>query len=208
MVGWDEDSNAGRLTLTTSDGATYEVAPSAPELSEIAIGSRLDPASMDALRFAAARKAAAKKAMALLDRRFYSRRRLRLRLLQAEHAELAVERVLDQLVEQGVLDDARFAEAWCRDQLRRKPVGRRWLKSGLRGQGVDDAATEAALDACLPREEEEEACRRALSSRRYDLEEENNRARALRFLMSRGFPPGMARELVFRARERGMGEGH
>ena len=56
VVGWDEESEAGRLTLKTSDGATYEVAPSAPEVADLAIGSRLDEASLAGLGFAAARK--------------------------------------------------------------------------------------------------------------------------------------------------------
>lgn len=207
VVGWDEDPEAGRLTLKTSDGATFEVAPSAPELEGLGLGSRLDPDILRALRFAADRKQAAREALRLLDRRFYSRRRLRLRLLRSEHPQPAVEAVLEQLVQQGLLDDARFAEAWCNDQLRRKPVGRRWLKSGLRDQGVDELAIESALDRCLPPEGEAEACRRALAGRRYPLDEENARARAMRFLMSRGFPQGLARETVFRAREANGGEG-
>jgi SOS response regulatory protein OraA/RecX len=110
-----------------------------------------------------------------------------------------VESVLRQLVEQNLLDDARFAQAWCREQLRRKPVGRRWLRSGLRDQGIPEDSIEEALDAALSREEEEEACRRALASRRYSLDDEKARARAHRFLLSRGFPENLARETVFRA---------
>jgi regulatory protein len=207
VIGWDEDPQAGRLTITTSDGATYEVAPSAPEIAALAIGVRLDLEALDGLGQAAARKATAKEALRLLDRRFYSRSRLRLRLLQKDLDPAAVEAVLDQLMEQGLLDDVRFAEAWSRDQLRRKPVGRLYLRSGLRDQGVAEAAIESALEVCLPPEEEAACCRRALFSRRYAMDSEKNRMRALRFLMSRGFSQGLARESVFQARDEQKGEG-
>jgi regulatory protein len=197
LTGREEDLQAGRLLLTTSDGATWEVAPSAPEARGLEVGDALDAPALDGLRFAAGRKAAAREALERLGRRFHSARRLRLRLLQSGHEEAAVDAVVAQLLEQGVLDDVRFAEAWCRDQLARKPVGRRWLQSGLHDHGVSEEALAAALDACLPPEAEEDACRRALASRRYDLQDEANQARALRFLMSRGFGRDLARRVLF-----------
>jgi len=197
VVAWEEDPERGRLTIRASDGTTWEVAPSAPEVGELGLGSPVDDAVRRALDAAASRKAVARDAMRLLGRRFYSRRRLRLRLLQKDHPEAAVEAVLDELAAQGLLDDCRFAAAWCRDQLARRPVGARWLRSGLRDQGVDDGAIDEALAELLPPEREEEACRKALASRHYPLHEDRDRARALRFLASRGFPPALSRRVVF-----------
>ncbi len=202
VVAWEEDPDGGRLTIRASDGAAWEVAPFAPEVEGLGPGAKLDAAKREALDFAAQRKAIAKEALRLLDRRFYSRRRLRLRLIQKGHSAEAVDAVVDQLVGQGLLDDRRFAQAFCRDQLARRPVGRRWLRSGLRDQGVAEEAIEEALAEVLPPEQEEEACRRALASRRYSLEDEKNRARAMRFLASRGFGASLSRKVVFAEADR------
>ena len=157
VIAWEEDPDRGRLVIRASDGAAWEVAPFAPEAEGLGLGSTLDGEKRAALSFAAERKAVAKDAMRLLGRRFYSRRRLRTRLLGKGHSTMAVDAVLDGLLQQGLLDDRRFAQAWCRDQLIRRPVGARWLRSGLRDQGVDETAIDDAIAEVLNQEEEEEA---------------------------------------------------
>ncbi|HKI83782.1 MAG TPA: RecX family transcriptional regulator, partial [Candidatus Krumholzibacteria bacterium] len=121
VTGWEEDARAGTITVHTSDGATYEVAPSAQELQGLSVGQHLSDDALYGLRFAAARKGVARAALKLLDRRFYSSSRLRSRLRQKDFPQEAVDAVLQQLTEQGLLDDRRFAESWCRDQLARRP---------------------------------------------------------------------------------------
>lgn len=202
LTGWDEDSRAGSITVHTSDGAIFEVAPSAPELKGLALGSPLSAQQLAALGFAATRKQVAKSALKLLNRRFYSSSRLRTRLVQRDFPPDAVDAVLGELARQGLLDDRRFAQAWCHDQLVRRPVGPRWLRSGLRGQGVADDAIEDALASLFSGDREREACGRALATRHYSLNDEKGRARAMRFLASRGFSASLARELVFEASER------
>jgi regulatory protein len=199
LTAWDEDAQAGTITVHTSDGATYEVAPSAQELQGLSVGRRLTSDELDGLRFAATRKSVAKAALKLLDRRFYSSARLRSRLFQKDFPAEAVDAVLDQLAEQGLLDDRRFAESWCRDQLARRPVGPRWLRSGLHDQGVAPEAIDFVLDALFPQGREKEACAEALASRHYSLDDDRGKARAIRFLNSRGFSPSLAREIVFEA---------
>ncbi len=197
LTGWEEDAQAGTITIHTSDGATYEVAPSAHELQGLSVGKRLTSEVVYGLEFAAARKRVAKAALKLLDRRFYSSSRLRSRLCQKDFPHEAVDAVLQQLAEQGLLDDRRFAESWCRDQLARKPVGPRWLRSGLHDQGVTSEAIDIVLDSLFPEGREREACAEALASRHYSLNDDKGKARAIRFLNSRGFSPSLARELVF-----------
>jgi len=199
LTGWDEDAQAGTITVLTSDGATYEVAPSAHELLGLSIGQRLTSEQVYGLQFAAARKRVAKAALKLLDRRFYSSSRLRSRLRQKDFSPEAVDAVLQQLTEQGLLDDRRFAESWCRDQLARRPVGPRWLRSGLHDQGVTPEAIDLVLDSLFPADRERETCAKALASRHYSLDDDKGKARAIRFLSSRGFSPSLARELVFEA---------
>lgn len=199
LTGWEEDAQAGTITVRTSDGATYEVAPSAHELQGLRVGQRLSSEVVYGLQFAAARKRAAKAALKLLDRRFYSSSRLRSRLCQKDFPQEAVDAVLEQLAQQGLLDDRRFAESWCRDQLARKPVGPRWLRSGLHDQGVTSEAIDIVLDSLFPAGREREACAEALASRHYSLDDDKGKARAIRFLNSRGFSPSLARELVFEA---------
>ncbi|HKI83178.1 MAG TPA: hypothetical protein VKA63_02480, partial [Candidatus Krumholzibacteria bacterium] len=60
-------------------------------------------------------------------------------------------------------------------------------------------AIEFVLDALFPEGRERELCAAALASRHYPLDGDKGKARAIRFLSSRGFSPSVARELVFEA---------
>ena len=197
IVGMELQPDEGLLTIRLSDGAILEMAPSAPEAEDLHEGQLLSPQQQVDLGVAAERKATARKAMALLDRRFYSTSRLRLRLSRAGFGQAAIDAVLSQLIDQGLLDDRRYASAYVSDQLLRKPVGRRWLMAKLRSQGLNDEAARHGVDQHLDRETEEEFARKALESRRYSLVEDAAQARAMRFLMSRGFAPDLCRRLVF-----------
>jgi SOS response regulatory protein OraA/RecX len=78
-------------------------------------------------------------------------------------------------------------------------VGRAWLLRGLRAQGISAEDARSGLDLELPVEAELELARAALRGR---LERgPDAAARSARFLVSRGFPPAIARKAVLSARE-------
>lgn len=188
----EEDPELGLLRLVLSDGNELELAPGAPEAAGLGVGSAVAPERLAGLRDAAARKECARKVFQLLDRRRYCRARLREKLLAASHEPPIVEAVLDQFEGQGLVDDADYARAWVHDQLLRKPVGPISLVAKLREQGVSDADAREGLDRAYPHGREAELAEDALRRKRLDLGEERQRARALRFLRSRGFTSSAA----------------
>jgi SOS response regulatory protein OraA/RecX len=64
---------------------------------------------------------------------------------------------------------------------------------------VDETVVEQALDEVLSSDEEMDRARRALASRSRNLTDEKGKARAFRFLVSRGFSESVARRVVFDA---------
>jgi SOS response regulatory protein OraA/RecX len=185
----------GTAIVTLDNGEILEVAAGALPGDLPRVGEPLSPDLLGCLRDAAERKRIARRVFQLLDRRLYPMAALR-RLLSGEgHAQDAVAAVLDEFAAKDLHSDRRYAEAYCRDTLRRRPVGRRYLLAKLREQQVVADAAETAVAATLPAEREEELAREA-GQRRWARERDPGdpaaMARVQRFLAGRGFNPGMA----------------
>lgn len=190
------DEAARALTIELDDGSSFTVAPDAPEARGLTPGLSVAPELHEALRTADDRKRIAKRVFGWLDRRPRCRADLRRRLLERGHDERAIDTVLERFQEQGLVDDRAFAHAWVEQAMRRRPVGRRWLWSKLRQQGVDDEIAREAVDAALEGDDELEAARRALAKRRLDLDDRRQREKALRFLQQRGFASAIAARVL------------
>ena len=108
--------------------------------------------------------------------------------------------MLDDFARQGLVDDRAYARAYCVDSLRRKAVGRRWLLAKLLEAGVEGEEALAGIGEVLDPEEEEAQMSRALAGRRFDYSQSSERAKALRFLIGRGFARGSALGAIDTAR--------
>lgn len=197
-VGLDE--GRGSLRIELDDGSSFTVAPDAPEARGITPGLSVDPERIDALRVADERKEIARRVFGWLDRRPRSRADLRRRLRQRGHDDAVIDPVLDRFEQQGLVDDREFATLWVEQAVRRRPVGRTWLWSRLRQQGVDASIASEAVDRVLDSEDEVEAARRALAKRRFDLEDDSVRMKAMRFLKQRGFGGAVVSAVIREAR--------
>lgn len=192
-----EDPDLRVLTLTLTDGATFEVAPDAPEADGLEVGVEVDELAFAGLERAAQRKGIAKRVFRMLDRRMHTRAELRRKLVDSGYDASICDTVLEGFAGQGLVDDASVAAAFVRDQLARKPVGRGYLRQKLRAKGVDDALIDQALDAELPRDREPDLA--AVALRRKAGGRGLPRERAMRFLLSRGFPRGVAARVALAA---------
>ncbi|HEV3020207.1 MAG TPA: regulatory protein RecX [Burkholderiaceae bacterium] len=158
-------------------------------------------------------------AVALLARRDFSRAELRGRLLRraappggpaeahstapglpavarsAKAGDLAatVEQVLDQVQENGLLCERRFAEAFVRTRAARFGPAR--LRHELARRGIDPELIEAAL---LAHQADEFASALALWRKRFksSAPDEKERARQARFLSGRGFSHEVIRRIL------------
>lgn len=111
--------------------------------------------------------------------------------------ERDVEAVIGALIENGGLDDARFAEAFAADKRELKGWGPERIRGALEARGIAAEHVDSALQAETTERELERAVELlAGHGRRFDSE--NERARALSFLARRGYPYETAYEAVRR----------
>ncbi len=130
------------------------------------------------------------RAIALLARREYARAELRARLLATGADRAEVDEVLDRLEKLGYLSDARFASGVVRQKA--GGFSKRAIAHTLKEKGVPGAAAKDALAALDGADELEQA--RALWQRRFGHppKDDREKARHVRFLLSRGYSPGIA----------------
>jgi regulatory protein len=124
------------------------------------------------------------RALAYLARREHSRLELKRKL--APHTEDAdeLDRLLDDFAKRGWLSEQRFVEQVV--QARGSRYGSRYIAHELRQKGVDETLIEQALPQL---QEEELATARAVWEKKFGRlpEDQKERAKQVRFLLSRGF---------------------
>ncbi len=106
--------------------------------------------------------------------------------------------VLDRLTEVGLIDDAAYAEAFVASRHRDRGLGRSALRAELRRKGVDPAIAEdaaAGIDDEAERRRAAELVVKRLDSAMFAGPETAKR-RLLGYLARRGYPPGLAIDVV------------
>lgn len=107
-------------------------------------------------------------------------------------------RVLDRMTSVGLVDDEAFAEMWVRSRQETKGLAAGALRHELRTKGVADHLVDAALGEIPPEQEKEQA--RALVARRLrtmsGLDREVQTRRLAGFLARKGYPPGVAYQVI------------
>lgn len=146
------------------------------------------------------RRLCERSAVRLLAARMRCRAGLVRALTQRGHDQRTAEACADRYAALGALDDARFAEVVVRNELARKPAGRRLLEAKLRAQGVSgDAARDAIGKALEGRDELEDARKVAAASlrgMRANADAEAVRRRLSGRLARRGFSGEVVRRAV------------
>jgi regulatory protein len=137
-------------------------------------------------------------AIRLLARRDYGRAELAQRLSRSGATADEIEAALDEMAALGFLSDARFAESLVRQKQGR--YAKRAIAHTLKERGLDRDTTEAALSALKATDETEEAL--ALWRKRFGTAPQNERERnrQLRFLLSRGYSTAVAFKVMKMAR--------
>jgi len=129
------------------------------------------------------------RAVGLLARREHSQRELVRKLEQRGFAEADIDAALRRLQGEGLQDDTRFAEMLVRSRIA-AGQGPLRIRAELVTHGLGDGAIEAAL-AAEP-VDWLEAAQRAIA-RRFDLDDPQQRRKAIEFLLRRGFTLDTAR---------------
>jgi len=141
------------------------------------------------------RKVIRKKAMDLLMRREHAVAELERKLIAKDYDADTVVEVVKQLTDEGLVNDARFTEAFVRYR-RNNGYGPRRIQSELRERGVSEKIQAAYLDVGDSQWFEQAA---QVQNKRFgdvlptDFKE---RARQARFLQYRGFTSDQIREVL------------
>jgi len=139
-------------------------------------------------------------ALRLLARRAYSREELQRALLRRFPAEVAaVAAVVEQLQQEGYLNDAAYAEAFVQQRLARRAFSPAALVAELRRRGIGDELARQAVSRLLPEAATLEQARRAAERKLRHLHGKP-RAQQWRSLASylarHGFPASVIRTVL------------
>jgi regulatory protein len=135
-----------------------------------------------------------------LSRRERTLSEVRKYLLDRDMDEASVKTVTDELIEQGYLDDARFARLYVQDKRELEQWGTERIKRGLLVRGIDRELAEAAVASGEPGGETVSELDRALAvlRRRFPTAPHgrSERERALGVLLRKGYEPELALEAL------------
>lgn len=134
-------------------------------------------------------------AVRLLARREHSRAELTAKLAQRGFDEQQIESEIARLAATGLQDDARFADLFA-EQRAARGDGPRKIEAALRERGIPAETIASALESL--RDGWRERARDALRKRFGEtaVRDHKDRGRRARFLQSRGFPGGLAAEVI------------
>ncbi len=133
-----------------------------------------------------------------LGRRDHTEMQLRERLERAGFETPIVREVLSTLASQGYVDDERFARRFIEDRRSLDGWGTRRIRTALTRAGVAEATIAQRLDAEAGHDELDAAVSLLASRLRERPCDEPSRARALGFLLRRGYDSDLAYEAVRR----------
>lgn len=125
-------------------------------------------------------------ALRYLARRDRTEAQMRAYLVRLGASSTHVRSVIKRLVEQGYLNDERYALRWASARLARRPMGRERLEAELIGQGLDRDTTERALEQVYGGRSERDLAR-ALLNQSSDLRTLRGRSRGANLLRRHGF---------------------
>ncbi len=200
----------GRTVIVTlDDGRSFELDQDSVPAGLPPVGRTVPAEVVAGLNAARERKLAARDLMTMLGRRLLPVAKLRRKLMDRGHSPDVVEQVLELMQVKGLCSDRQFAEAYCRDTLRDRPVGPRYLVAHLRSRQVPSEVAREAVAAVLDGEQEKELALQAAVSRWRRLSgpaDAASLARVVRYLLGRGFSPGVAHTAARLARPDGPRE--
>ncbi len=119
----------------------------------------------------------------LLRYRLRSEKELRQRLLE-RYSEDVVEEVMKKLKEKGIVDDARFALMFAKDELSVYKHGPWIIKAKLKSLGVDEELIDEAIEKAMEEFDLEAFLREVLKKK-------EDRRKARDYLFKRGFDPSL-----------------
>jgi regulatory protein len=138
-------------------------------------------------------------ALRLLAHRDHSCSELSGKLAQRGFSQDEVQWAIDRCRRYRYLDDERFACSYV-NQLQRRGYGCGRIERMLAAKGVEDRVVTACLEPCCRDGVQIRDCRKAMAKKMQGHPQENcsveTQAKLYRFLLNRGFAPGIIRQVL------------
>lgn len=119
------------------------------------------------------------------------------RLRQKEIGETIIAEVVQRLQQERFLDDPLYAKQWAEQRIMNQRKGKMWIRQELREKGIDKSLISEALENISTEQELESALqtgRKKWNLIRGDVNDKRRKTGA--FLMRRGFPGDMVRQVI------------
>lgn len=129
----------------SEEGSSFFIPSAVAEKHHLTIGQAITEDEYSFLEEASALRVVKTKAFELLSMREHSTQELRTKLKRREYAEHIIDQVIEDLHDQHLLDDQRFAEVFVRSRSRRRPISRNMLIAELRKRGVSSEEAQEAM---------------------------------------------------------------
>lgn len=140
-------------------------------------------------------------ALRLLKLRPRSVKELQDRLQRKSYPAKVVDRVINELTEMELLDDAAFAKAWFQWRSTGRPVGLRRIAQELKDKGISKEVIDVLVSGAKD-DFDEEAVVRAIAEKRMGQRAQKDapflkrKKRVLDYLLRRGFSAGAVSKVV------------
>lgn len=186
----------GRYSVYLDD--TYSFSLSDLELSgsELRVGRELPEEEVVAWQEQSAEGAAYNLALRFLSYRQRSRREIVEYLVRKDVPEEAIEAVTLRLMEQGLVDDAKFAASWIASRQSLRPRSRRVLEQELLQKGLDRQTVHVALEE-LDEDVQEQALIHIIERRRRQSRYQDH-DKLMQYLAGQGFTYGQIKKALER----------
>ncbi len=153
-------------------------------------GDELSDRVIDDVLLSEERSRAKKKALSLLAHSARSVHDLRNRMLGYEFSPRTVDRVVQDFIRVGLLDDEAYALTYARSRLAQRSMGKRFLKQELLQKGIDGSLAESAVSEAYESVSEDELARRLADKKIRQMDTKDRRTirhKLSEFLFRRGF---------------------
>ena len=160
----------------------------------LSVGKTLDQGKIELLKNEDILERALQTALRFISYRPRSQQEVEQKLLSKEYAPPVVQKVIERLQTNGLVEDGQFAQTWIENRTEFRPRSRRLLAMELRQKGISDEIIEQSFDDLDSEEKLALNAARKYAHRLNGLEREKFRMRMLGFLARRGFSFEVSRE--------------
>lgn len=153
-----QKAKKGRVNLFLDGTFAFSLSAALASVAGIHEGKELTPEEVERLKNEDLFHRSLNNALRYLGPRPRSEAELRTRLRRQGFDSNTIQRVIEKLKEQALIDDAGFARFWCENRENFRPRSRRFVEFELRQKGVD---AETAAESTAQLDDESNAYRAA-----------------------------------------------